>query len=176
MRELLDYPSDSDRSQPVVLLQDNPEHSYLAQTGLIGGNYPTHKTVLQLQPGERTLQDGQDTLTVRLESPEMDGVKLVKTLTLRRGAYDIEARHEVINTSGQSINPTYLHRCAHMPMMAVMLFIRPPARRSTPIEQAPEGGVRIGRAANFGRRSTTATWPWCSTTLPAPGCWIRHRA
>lgn len=103
--ELLDYPSDSDRSQPVVLLQDNPEHSYLAQTGLIGGNYPTHKTVLQLQPGERTLQDGQDTLTVRLESPEMDGVKLVKTLTLRRGAYDIGVRHEVINTSGQSINP-----------------------------------------------------------------------
>lgn len=103
--ELLDYPSDSDRSQPVVLLQDNPEHSYLAQTGLIGGNYPTHKTVLQLQPGERTLQDGQDTLTVRLESPEMDGVKLVKTLTLRRGAYDIGVRHEVINTSGQSIDP-----------------------------------------------------------------------
>ncbi len=37
-----------------------PQHSYVAQTGLIGGNYPTHKTVMQLQPGERALQDGQD--------------------------------------------------------------------------------------------------------------------
>ncbi|MDD3017881.1 MAG: membrane protein insertase YidC [Comamonas sp.] len=103
--ELLDYAADNDRSQPVVLLQDTPEHSYLAQTGLIGGNYPTHKTVMQLQPGARTLQEGQDSLTVRLESPEMDGVKLVKTLTLRRGAYDIGVKHEIINTSGQSINP-----------------------------------------------------------------------
>ena len=36
--ELLDYASDSDRTQPVVLMQDSPEHVYLAQTGLIGGN------------------------------------------------------------------------------------------------------------------------------------------
>lgn len=103
--ELLDYASDSDRAKPVVLMQDTPEHAYLAQTGLIGGNYPTHKTVMQLQPGERTLQDGQDSLTVRLESPEMDGVKLVKTLTLQRGSYAIGVQHEIINTSGQSINP-----------------------------------------------------------------------
>ena len=104
--ELLDYAaSDSDRTQPVVLMQDSPEHVYLAQTGLIGGNYPTHKTVMQLQPGARTLQDGQDSLTVRLESPEMDGVKLVKTLTLQRGSYAIGVQHEIINTSGQSINP-----------------------------------------------------------------------
>ena len=104
--ELLDYAaSDSDRTQPVVLMQDSPEHVYLAQTGLIGGNYPTHKTVMQLQPGARTLQDGQDTLTLRLESPEMDGVKLVKTLTLQRGSYAIGVQHEIINTSGQSINP-----------------------------------------------------------------------
>lgn len=58
--ELLNYKQDADRSQPVVLLDETPQHSYVAQTGLIGGNYPTHKTVMQLQPGERTLQDGQD--------------------------------------------------------------------------------------------------------------------
>ena len=103
--ELLNYKQDADRSQPVVLLDETPQHSYVAQTGLIGGNYPTHKTVMQLQPGERTLQDGQDSLTVRLESPEMDGVKLVKTLTFKRGAYDVAVQHDVINTGNQSINP-----------------------------------------------------------------------
>ena len=103
--ELLNYKQDADRSQPVVLLDETPQHSYVAQTGLIGGNYPTHKTVMQLQPGERTLQDGQDSLTVRLESPEMDGVKLVKTFTFKRGAYDVAVQHDVINTGNQSINP-----------------------------------------------------------------------
>ena len=103
--ELLNYKQDADRNQPVVLLDETPQHSYVAQTGLIGGNYPTHKTVMQLQPGERTLQDGQDSLTVRLESPEMDGVKLVKTLTFKRGAYDVAVQHDVINTGNQSINP-----------------------------------------------------------------------
>ena len=103
--ELLKYKGDVDRSQPVVLLDDSPTHSYLAQTGLIGGSYPTHKTVMQLQPGERTLQDGQDSLTVRLESPAMDGVQLVKTLTFKRGAYDVAVQHQVVNTGSQSINP-----------------------------------------------------------------------
>ena len=103
--ELLNYKQDADRNQPVVLLDETPQHSYVAQTGLIGGNYPTHKTVMQLQPGERTLQDGQDSLTVRLESPEMDGVKLVKTFTFKRGAYDVAVQHDVINTGNQSINP-----------------------------------------------------------------------
>ncbi len=103
--ELLKYASDDDHERPVVLLENSPEHNYLAQTGLVGGNYPTHNTVLHLQPGERSLQDGQDSLTVRLESPEMDGVQLVKTLTFKRGAYAVDVQHQVRNTSDHSVNP-----------------------------------------------------------------------
>ncbi|MBS7350361.1 MAG: membrane protein insertase YidC [Comamonas sp.] len=103
--ELLQYRADRDSAEPVVLLQDNPQHSYVAQTGLIGGNYPTHKTLLHAQPGERNLPEGQDSLTLRLESPEMDGIQLVKTLTFKRGAYDIDVQHEVHNRSGQSVSP-----------------------------------------------------------------------
>ena len=35
----------------------------------------------------------------------MGGVRLVKTYTLKRGAYVVDVRHEVINAGGQAVNP-----------------------------------------------------------------------
>jgi YidC/Oxa1 family membrane protein insertase len=49
-------------------------------------------------PGERSLKDGQDELQVRFESAEVGGVKLVKTYLIKRGSYDINVRHDVVNT------------------------------------------------------------------------------
>ena len=92
--------------QPFTLLtQGQGEHIYVAQTGLIGGNFPTHKTTMQLMPGARELADGANELQVRFESPAMDGVKLVKTYTLKRGAYDIAVKHEVVNTGTAAVSP-----------------------------------------------------------------------
>ena len=103
--ELLGYADDADRSKEFVLFDDSAERVYQAQTGLIGGNFPTHKTVMRVVEGERTLQDGQNTLQVRFESPEQDGVQLVKTFTLQRGAYDIAVKHEVINNGTTAVAP-----------------------------------------------------------------------
>ena len=103
--ELLKYADMADKSKHFVLFDQSPERVYVAQTGLIGGNYPTHKTVMSLVPGERTLKDGEDTLTVRFESPDMEGVKLVKTWTVKRGAYDVAVAHEVLNTGSTSLTP-----------------------------------------------------------------------
>jgi YidC/Oxa1 family membrane protein insertase len=90
-----------------VLFDESKDRVYLAQTGLIGvpgSTLPNHKTPMTLLPGERQLKDGQDTLEVRFESPEVGGVKLVKTYVLKRGAYDIAVRHEVINTGAAPVN------------------------------------------------------------------------
>ncbi|MDH1812867.1 membrane protein insertase YidC [Comamonas aquatica] len=103
--ELLKYAADGDHSQPFVLFDESSSRVYMAQTGLIGGNYPTHKTVMTVQPGERTLKEGQNELQVRFESPVQDGVKLVKTFTLKRGAYDIGVQHEVVNAGTAAITP-----------------------------------------------------------------------
>lgn len=103
--ELLKYGSDADKSQPFVLFDDSKQRVYQAQTGLIGGNYPTHKTVMTVQPGERELKDGQNELQVRFESPVQDGVKLVKTFTVKRGAYDIAVKHDVVNAGATAITP-----------------------------------------------------------------------
>ncbi|MGN1055422.1 MAG: membrane protein insertase YidC [Comamonas sp.] len=103
--ELLDYAQDEDRSKNVVLFDESAERVYQAQTGLIGGNFPTHKTVMNLLPGERELKDGENQLQVRFESPEVDGVKLIKTFTLQRGAYDVGVKHEIVNNGASAVSP-----------------------------------------------------------------------
>ncbi|AVP56318.1 membrane protein insertase YidC [Pulveribacter suum] len=103
--ELLQYPEMQDKAQPFVLLDESASRVYVAQTGLIGGAWPTHKTPMAVVPGPRALQDGQDTLEVRFESPDLGGVKLVKTWTVQRGSYDIAVRHEVVNSGAVPVSP-----------------------------------------------------------------------
>ncbi len=99
----------ADKNAGFVLLDENAGRVYVAQTGLIaasgGAALPTHKTPMTAVPGERTLAAGQNELVVKFESPDLGGVKLVKTYTLKRGAYDIAVRHEVINTGGVLVSP-----------------------------------------------------------------------
>ena len=99
----------TDKSSGFVLLDESSNRVYVAQTGLIasspGAALPTHKTLMTVVPGERTLKDGQNELQVRFESAEVGGVKLVKTYTLKRGAYDIDVRHDVINNGTTTVSP-----------------------------------------------------------------------
>jgi YidC/Oxa1 family membrane protein insertase len=93
-----------DSKLPFVLLDQSPVRVYTAQTGLIGGNFPTHKSAMRFA-GEKSLKDGQNELTVRFESDVQNGVKLVKTYSLQRGSYAIGVKHEVINTGTAAVSP-----------------------------------------------------------------------
>ncbi|MBA3772704.1 MAG: membrane protein insertase YidC [Ramlibacter sp.] len=93
-----------DKSSSFVLLDDRPGSKYVAETGLIGGDFPNHRTVMAFS-GERELRAGASELVVRFESPEKNGVKLVKTYTLKRGAYDAGVRHEVVNAGSAPVAP-----------------------------------------------------------------------
>ena len=99
----------TDKSQGFVLLDESANRVYLAQSGLIASNpgaaLPTHKTLMTWVPGERALKDGENQLQVRFESPEVGGAKLVKTYTLKRGAYDIAVRHDIINSGTAPLSP-----------------------------------------------------------------------
>ncbi|HEY8048911.1 MAG TPA: membrane protein insertase YidC [Ramlibacter sp.] len=101
--ELLKEPAD-DGEGNFVLLNESPGHMYVAESGLIGGDFPNHKTVMAFS-GDKQLKDGQDQMTVRFESPDKNGVKLVKIYTLKRGSYEIPVRHEVVNTGTQPVSP-----------------------------------------------------------------------
>jgi len=106
--ELTQHAAMEDRRATMVLLDDSPQRVYVAQTGVIGAPagsaFPNHKTVMRVD-GARELRDGQNELVLRFESPVQGGLKLVKTWTLRRGAYDMAVRHELVNMSDQPLSP-----------------------------------------------------------------------
>ena len=106
--EFLKYSDMADKTRNFVLLDDSKDRVYMAQTGVIagaaGGAFPTHKTPMAVT-GERVLKDGANELVVKFTSPDVGGIKLVKTYTLRRGAYDATVKHEVTNTSTTAIAP-----------------------------------------------------------------------
>jgi YidC/Oxa1 family membrane protein insertase len=102
--ELLKHRDAIDPSKNVVLFDAEPQHIYLAQSGLIGGNFPNHKSNFVAKPGARTLDNGNEVQLV-LES-EQGGVKLTKTYIFKRGDYTIGLKHEVSNNSGAPISPS----------------------------------------------------------------------
>ena len=102
--ELRAHPDLLDAKKNFVLLDESKDRVYVAQTGLIGGQLPTHKSVMRFA-GERQLKDGQKELTLRFESDEVGGVKLVKTYSLQRGSYAIGVKHEVINKGAAAVSP-----------------------------------------------------------------------
>ncbi|HVK95766.1 MAG TPA: membrane protein insertase YidC [Noviherbaspirillum sp.] len=102
--ELLKHKDTVDPTKNMVLFDSSSNHLYVGQTGLIGGGYPNHKSGFVAKPGPRML-DGADALQLVLES-ELNGVRLVKTMSFKRGDYTIGVRHEVFNNSGAPINPS----------------------------------------------------------------------
>ena len=105
--ELLKVSADSTTKKGTstfVLLNETAQSVFVAQSGLIGGDFPNHKTVMAVS-GDRELKPGADQLSVRFESPEKGGVKLVKTYTLKRGAYTFDVKHEVVNIGTAPVAP-----------------------------------------------------------------------
>ncbi|MBP6270614.1 MAG: membrane protein insertase YidC [Rhizobacter sp.] len=107
--ELLKQADHADRDRNVVLFDESSSRLYKAQTGLIaaqgGAAMPNHLTVFNLVPGDLTLKQGQDRLEVRLESPEVGGIKLIKTYVFQRGSYVVAVKHDVVNVSTTPVTP-----------------------------------------------------------------------
>ena len=108
--ELLKHQSQEDAGQHMVVLDKTATHTYVAQTGLIGQSaneqWPNHTTAYTVETTARSLADGADQLQVKLASQPVNGVKLVKTYTFKRGDYAIDVKQEVVNTSAAAIHPT----------------------------------------------------------------------
>nr|WP_295772938.1 membrane protein insertase YidC [Rhodoferax sp.] len=98
----------ADPSKNVILLEDSKEHFYKAQSGLLSTHkdlaFPSHTAPMTMS-GERLLKDGEKELVITFTSQDMGGVKLVKTYTIRRGAYDIAVKHAVTNTGATVVSP-----------------------------------------------------------------------
>ena len=106
--EFLKHVDMADKSRNFVLLDDSKDRVYMAQTGVVGGAaggaFPTHKTPMTAT-GARALKEGDNELVIQFTSADVGGIKLVKTYTLRRGAYDVAVKHELTNTTAGPISP-----------------------------------------------------------------------
>jgi YidC/Oxa1 family membrane protein insertase len=102
--EFLKYGDQQDSKKSFVLLDDSKTRVYVAQTGLIGGPFASHKTPMKFT-GERELKEGQNELSLKFESADVGGFKLVKTYTLTRSSYAVKVAHQVINTGSVAASP-----------------------------------------------------------------------
>ncbi|CAL63570.1 Inner membrane protein OxaA [Herminiimonas arsenicoxydans] len=109
--ELLKHHESGDESKNVVLFDENGQHTYLGQTGLIGGAYPNHKSMFAAVPGPRTL-DSANQVQLVLQS-EQQGVKLIKTFTFKRGEYKVDIKHDVVNNTSTAITPSLYLQLVH---------------------------------------------------------------
>ncbi len=109
--ELLGFRDAVDPKHNVVLFDRVPakQREYVAQTGLVptqaGVALPNHFTQMNIVPGERTLADGARELSIRFESPAIDGRKLAKTFTFKRGEYTVAVKHEFTNGGSTPVAP-----------------------------------------------------------------------
>ena len=103
------YKDQEHKDQGFVLLDESANRVYVAQTGLIAGNggnaFPTHKTMMALVSSDHVFKEGQNELQVKFESTDFSGIKLLKTYTIKRGAYDLDVRHEIVNTGTAPVAP-----------------------------------------------------------------------
>ena len=106
--QLLNYDAQlHDHSEPYQLLDNAADQLYIAQSGLIGLHgpdaSPTGRPVYSTEQTEYSLANGQDTLNVPLVFTSERGLKIVKTITLKRGHYDVQVRYDVANTTADPV-------------------------------------------------------------------------
>ena len=102
--EFLKHLDLTDKTRNFTLFDRSPERRYFAQSGLVGGDFPNHASVMAFS-GETVLKPGANELSARFESAEIGGVRLVKTLTLQRGSYDVAIKHEIVNSGAKAASP-----------------------------------------------------------------------
>ncbi|MBB5400426.1 membrane protein insertase YidC [Paraburkholderia sp. BR13439] len=98
-----------DGKQPdlvITLFDKTNSHTYLARTGLLGGDFPNHNDVFTLMPNQPTqLAEGQNSFQMSFESPEKGGLRVIKTYTFTRGSYVIGVETKVQNVGTSPVTP-----------------------------------------------------------------------
>lgn len=104
--------SDNDKTNYILLDDAGKPMTYVAQTGLVGADLPTHKALFTSTATSYTLQEGKDALEVRL-SWAGNGVTVDKVYTFHRNKYAIDVNYEIKNGSESAITPVVYYQIVH---------------------------------------------------------------
>ena len=112
--ELREHKDDGDLDQNFVLMDDRAAPMlYVAQTGLIGNDLPTHKAIFTSEANSYELAQGTDKLDVRLTWKGDNGVEVDKIYTFHRDSYAIDVRYQIRNNSEAAIDPSVYYQIVH---------------------------------------------------------------
>lgn len=102
---LLDFPETlEENASPTVILNRTSDHTYIAQSGLIGKNGTDTnqgRPAFSVVTPNLELQQNQDDLIVEMVYPQ-GAVKITKQFILRRGDYLVEVNYLIDNQSSQT--------------------------------------------------------------------------
>src|SRR6266702_2115138 len=99
-----------DGKQPdlvITLFDRTANHTYLARTGLLGGDFPNHNDVYTPLPNQpHDLTGDAKSFQLSFESPVKGGVKVIKTYTFTRGSYVIGVDTKIQNVGTAPVSPS----------------------------------------------------------------------
>lgn len=101
---LLKHDKALNSEQPLKLLTNTSNRTYLLESGLIGqdgpdGSSSSQAPVFSAEAGEYTLEEGENELRIDLNYTTEDGVNITKRYQLARDSYEIGVRYLIENTS-----------------------------------------------------------------------------
>ncbi|WP_269915450.1 membrane protein insertase YidC [Acinetobacter sp. HY1485] len=105
--ELLGHDESKGSDKPFVMLENDKDRTYVAQSGLIGTDGPDSsangRPSFEIEKDTYSLSDAKtDVLTVPMVYKTANGVEIVKTFTFKKGAYPIVVDYKVNNRSHQN--------------------------------------------------------------------------
>lgn len=105
--ELLGHDESKGSDKPFVMLENDKDRTYVAQSGLIGTDGPDSnangRPSFEIEKESYSLSDAKaDVLTVPMVYKTANGVEIVKTFTFKKGTYPIVVDYKVNNRSHQN--------------------------------------------------------------------------
>ena len=108
--ELLKYRDALDSKKNLVLLEDDSEHTYIAQSGVVGRPSSVQGLAYASSQANYELSPAQSTLNVRLEATDASGAKVAKIYTFQRGSYVIDIAFEISSPPGGVLEPSVYYQ------------------------------------------------------------------
>ncbi len=102
---LLSHLARGDATKPFHLMQDKQDAYFIAQSGLLGQDLPSHLAIWTTQQDKYKLESG-DTLSITMTFNAASGYIIQKVFKFTRGSYMIDVMYTVKNESGAAISPS----------------------------------------------------------------------
>lgn len=102
--KLLKYPESLHSNMPFVFFNDDAKTRYIAESGLLSKQGPDTSQEQALYTSAQSsyaLNPGENSVTVKLDWQNQDGLKVSKLFTFARDSYEIKVGYEIDNQSTQ---------------------------------------------------------------------------